>query len=103
MPHAKKSEKSYVVGEFQLTAANEIDIKLVCKDWSHLWAIFRHRKDEGDLYRLCKQLRKGSERTTFKSEISEAQAKELVSKLGLTEEFSPIFRRASTFRRIGYC
>lgn len=98
-----KKEKNYIVGAFQLTGPNEVDIDLISKEWNKLWVIYRHQRDEGDNYRLCKFYRRGSERLDFKSQISETQAKELVGKLGLMEEFDSVFIRCSSFRRIGYC
>jgi hypothetical protein len=89
-----KKEKSYIVGEFQLTGSNNMNIDLLINDWNYLWFLSQWN----DEYRLIKYVRYDSPNTDFKSTISNEQAKELISKLGLVREQS-IFASGSSWRR----
>ena len=85
-----EKEMKYLVGEFQITGNNQINVDLVCKDWGHLWVILQH----GDTYRLVKYVRKDSQNTALKTDISQIQALEIIKKLNLTG--SETFLRCST-------
>ncbi len=92
----EKKEKNYIVGKFNNTGANTIDIDLVVKDWSHLWSISQY----GAEFTLLKGIRKDSSITELKTKISAEQADELIKKLPLQMVKSTIFRQASTWRTV---
>lgn len=69
-----------VVGEFQMTGPNEIDIKFALKNWTKMWRIFEHtpyQKKESE-YRLCVGVRNNSVNERFKSTITKEQAIEII-------------------------
>lgn len=92
-------KNEYIVGEFQQTGSNEIDIDLVCKKWNKLWLISQWEEDE---YRLVKMYRSNSEKTDLKTTISKETAQILISRLELVQEQSPVFRSGSSWRRLIY-
>jgi hypothetical protein len=89
-----EKEFKYLVGEFQITGNNQINVDLVCKDWNHLWVILQHN----DTYRLVKYVRKDSQNTALKTDISNIQALEIIKKLKLTG--SETFLRSYTSWRL---
>jgi hypothetical protein len=89
--------KNYIVGNFNNTGINMIDIDLVMCDWNHLWFISRWH----DEYSLIKAYSKRSkELTKLKTRITQSQAFDLIDKLNLEECKSGIFNNASTFREV---
>ena len=83
-----------ILGEFQMTGINTIDIDFVANKWSHLWGIYQW--DES--YRLIKSLRKDSPITTVKITISINQAKKIIEKLHL-KPLKGGFKGATTWKR----
>jgi len=89
-----EKEFKYLVGEFQITGDNQVNVDLVCKDWNHLWVILQH----DDTFRLVKYVRKDSQNTAIKTDISQIQALEIIKKLKL--ESNPTFLRSSSAWRL---
>lgn len=95
-----KKDKNYIVGEFQMTGPNNVNIDLLVKDWNYLWFISQWGNEPEDVpnFRLIKYIRYDSPNVDFKSTISNEQAKELITKLGLVRVQS-IFASGSSWRR----
>lgn len=93
-----KKEDSIIVGKFNQTGANTIDIDKVVKRWNHLYWIAEWRGNNS--FRLIKFLRKDSGITTIKTTISPEQAKELINKLNLVSSNSGLGSAFSWRREI---
>lgn len=83
--------KSYIVGEFNDTGINTVDVDMVSKDWSHLWSLSQY----GAKFKLLRNGRKNY----IKTEISSQQADELIEKLGLGAEKAYPFRKALNWKQ----
>ena len=95
-----KKDKNYIIGEFQTTGPNNVNIDMLVNDWNYLWFISKWGNEPEDIpsFRLIKYIRYDSQYTDFKSTISNEQANELITKLGLVREQS-IFASGSSWRR----
>lgn len=94
-----KNEKRYIIGKFQMTEPNIVNIDMLVKDWNYLWFIAQWGNEpDVQRFRLVKYIRYDSQYTDFKSTISNEQANELITKLGLVREQS-IFASGSSWRR----
>lgn len=91
--------ESIIIGEFQMTGANKINVDLVIKKWNHLWWISEWRNEEDHKWRIVKYIRKDSPLTEIKLTMSSEQAKELIDKLGLVEEWCGVFRSGYSWRK----
>ena len=91
----ENKNSKYVIGDFNETGVNYIDIDLLKKEWSHLWSVSRWHSE----YTIIKFLRKNSSIRKFKTKISEEQAREIIEKFKLVELKSGIFKHASTYKR----
>ena len=86
--------KTIIVGKFNETGGNTININLVVSRWNHLWLISQY----GAKFTLIKGVRKDSDLRQIKTQISATQANELIQKLGLKQMKSQIFTKGSTWR-----
>lgn len=91
-------QNKFIVGDFQLTGANKVNVALVCKKWNSLWSISQWSDPARPSYRLIKMVRKNSENTSLKTQISKEQALEIINKRCLQEHKSEVFRYGSTWK-----
>lgn len=92
-------EYQFILGRFNQTGHNKIDIEVVKKDWSNLWAIYAYENMEDVTeYRIVKRNSLENENTDLKTSISSIDALRLIKQLGLKKHQSPIFRRSSVYR-----
>jgi hypothetical protein len=93
-PNQRRAKDSVVVGELHETGINRVDIEKLCKKWNHLWSI----SQISDKYILVKRVRKDSALIHFRTNISAAQACELIDRMKLSCTPCGIFNNASTWR-----
>jgi len=84
-----------IVGKFNQTGVNEVDVALVEKKWCDLWLIAQW----GESFKLVKYVSKDSETMQLKTEVSPGQAYEIIERLGLTCTKSAFFNRGASWRK----
>lgn len=87
---------SILDGEFAPVGINKVNIDAVCKKWDDRFAISSWHDDE---YRIF-ATRKGGKSYLFKITISNEQANEIISRLGLYCISHPTFVNAKTYRKM---
>jgi len=92
----KPITKSLIVGEFNNTGKNTVDIEYIISQWNHLWWISEWKRDNS--FRIIKYARKDSSITACKLTISDEQAKELIERLNLKPAQSG-FKNGVSWRR----
>jgi hypothetical protein len=89
--------ESKLIKEFNQTGPCVLDMAEVEKAWDHRCFISQN----GDDYRFIQYLRRGSSACQLKVTISPTQAKEIINHLNLVQTKSPIFVKASSWRKVG--
>lgn len=89
--------ESKLIKEFNQTGPCVLDIVEVEKAWDHRCFISQHGED----YRFIQYLRRGSSACQVKVTIAPKQAQEIIQKLQLVQTRSPIFVKASSWRKVG--
>jgi hypothetical protein len=84
-----------IVSDYQTTGECQVDLDLVVKKWNHTWLISQWQ----DEYTLCKFVRMGTPSMKINVRISTNQASELIDRLNLDHEQSPVFRSGATWRQ----
>lgn len=87
-----------IVGEFQLTGPNTVDVTAVCKKWNHLWSISQWTDPERPSYSLIKMAKRYTEARSLKTEITKEQAEEIIKKKKLNRYDSDTFRYGTTWK-----
>ena len=90
---SKKVEDIFLTSN--LTGAVEIDVDLAVKKWNHLYFVTEWNNRD---WRFKKMLRKDSKIAYRNVTISEAQAKELISKLNL-KPVQSVFKNGITWKK----
>jgi hypothetical protein len=87
-----------VVTKYELTGECEISIEETAKVWDKHWCISQWHEE----YTLYHHNRNADNftRSDLKVRISKAQAHELIGKLNLVDERSPVFTNGRTWRQI---
>lgn len=85
----------YIIGKFNNTGVNKINVQTIIKEWNHLWFLSQY----GTKFTIFKGVRKDSPLRQFKTEISTEQANELIEKLGLGALKSQMFRKAISWTK----
>ncbi len=83
-----------IIGDFNHTGINTINVELVCEKWNHLWLVSQWKND----FRLIKYRRIDSANTIIKVSISDIQAKEIINKL-LLIKIQGVFKSGSSWKR----
>lgn len=91
-------DHQFILGRFNRTGNNALDIEAVKKDWSKLWTIVAYDNIEDVTeYKIVKAKRLKTEKLVFKTGISSTDALRLIKELSLEKRQSPIFRRGSFY------
>jgi hypothetical protein len=88
--------KKFIDGNFKEVGVNRVNLDEVAKDWkkSRTWSLIQYWND----FTLIKGVRKDSELTKFKTQISPGQAHFLIEVIGLQKIKSNIFNGVSTWK-----
>jgi len=87
-----------IVTKYEHTGECEISVEEAVKVWDKSWSISQWHEE----YTLCHQNRNADNftRTDLKVRISKAKAHELICKLNLVDERSPVFTNGRTWRQV---
>jgi len=72
-----------LVQEFNMTGPCVLNIDELIKSWDHRYVLYEYNVGEKTTYRFIKFLRRGSEYTEVKCDISNAHAIDIIFKLNL--------------------
>ncbi len=77
-----------LVKEFNDTGPCILDIEELQKSWDHRYVLYQNDVDGKTTFRFIKFLRRGSEYTEVKCDVSNAHAKDIIFKLNLEQSFT---------------
>lgn len=90
-------KKPIIIEPFQSTGVNVVDVDRACKAFTNNSSISVYTNSDPHKHTLVVRSNHAKPRNVCKTEISEAQANEIIQRLGLLKVKSPIFKAASSY------